>query len=367
MLLAVSLFASVAGCRQADPEQAEFVAIDREQSGPPRAFLLGFSALPAELTDESYLQSFDLAANYGELLLLQRTPSWSDFAPGADVSAELRDATMADRSAAEARGLELFVSLDPFDPAARGQLAALPAELVGADLTNVDLRAAFVAEAKYLATVLQPAYLSLGSEVNATYERDPAQYHAFVEAYAEAYEAVKTISPRTRVFVTFQFEQLLGVVPWEPPHPPRWELFDDFDERLDLLAITSYPSFTYTVARKVPPLYYRQIRDHTTLPVAFASVGYASAASRDGLNSSTPAEQRRFLQRLLGDADALASPLLVWFAARDPAFAAEPPFDLIASIGLRDSLDRPKEAWLVWEEASARPYAPEAAQELAGE
>ena len=125
------------------------------------------------------------------------------------------------------------------------------------------------------------------------------------------------------------FEQLLGVVPWEPPHVPRWELLADFEGHQDLFAITTYPSFVYEVARKVPSPYYSQIRDHTALPIAFASTGYASTPGREGLNSSTAAEQRRFLQRLLADADALQSPLVVWYAGRDPGFAQDPPLDLL--------------------------------------
>ena len=91
-------------------------------------------------------------------------------------------------------------------------------------------------------------------------------------------------------------------------------------------------------------------------------MGYSSARGREGLNSSTPAEQRRFLQRLLADADALRAPFVVWFASRDPAFAVDPPDDLLASIGLRDAADRPKESWTVWAETSTRPYVPQPAE-----
>ena len=231
----------------------------------------------------------------------------------------------------------------------------MPPGYEDADLADPDLRAAFVAEARYVAASYAPRYLALGVEVNAVYERSPTQYRAFLEAYDEAYVAVKAASPETRVFATFQYEQLLGVVPWEPPRPPRWELLHDFAGRLDLFAVATFPSVTHEVARDVPPLYYRQMRDHTSLPIAFASVGFASAPDPAGVHSSTPAEQRRYLQRLLADADALDAPFVVWFASRDPAFAAEPPLDLLSSVGLRDASDRPKEAWAVWAETASRP------------
>ena len=316
---------------------------------------------PPALTDAAYLEAWDLAANFGEVLLLQRPPSWADFLPGVVLSQRLRDATLTERAALRERGLLLLLALDPFDPADRGRLATLPPGLEGQDLSNPQLRQAFVAEAKYIALNYRPAYLALGTEVNAAFERDPAGYQAFVEAYREAYDEVKRASPETMVFVSFQYEQLLGLIPWEPPHVPRWELLDDFAGKLDLFAITTYPSFAFSVARKVPPLYYSQLREHTDGPVAFVSAGFASTAGREGLNSSTPAEQRRFLQRLFRDADELGASLVIWFAARDPAFATEPPFDLLGSSGLRSAKDEPKEAWPAWEQAVNRPYDPQAA------
>jgi hypothetical protein len=177
-----------------------------------------------------------------------------------------------------------------------------------------------------------------------------------VETYREAYRAVKAAAPETQVFVTFQYEQLLGVIPWEPPHPPRWQLLGDYVGNDDLLAITTYPSVAYPVARKVPPDYYRQALDHTSLRLAFAAVGYASAEGRDGVNSATPPEQRRFLERLLLEADQLASPLVIWFVGRDAEYLTTPPYDLLASIGLRDAHDQPKEAWALWEAAARRPF-----------
>ena len=105
--------------------QVCFTPLVRETAGPPRSFALGFSALPAELTDEAYAAAFDLTANYGDVVLLQRTPSWADFLPGGSLSAGLREATLRDRDAVEVRELKLFIALDPFDSSSRGKLANL--------------------------------------------------------------------------------------------------------------------------------------------------------------------------------------------------------------------------------------------------
>ncbi len=367
LLLAGLVLALASGCRETTTSAEAFVPRERPIAGDPRSFQLGFSDVPRELTSEAYTRHFDLVANYGETILMQRPASWADFLPGGSISDATREEVIAAREAARIRGLETVVALDPFDPASRGRLQGLPSEYEGRTLADTDLRAAFVAEAEFLARNMRPAYLVLGTEVNTTYERNPEGYFAFLEAYQEAYDVVKAASPQTQVLVTYQYEELLGVVPELPPHAPRWELLDDLAGRLDLLGLTSYPSFAYPTARKVPLEYYLQVQDHTDLPVAFIGVGFASGPGRGGVNASTEPEQRRFLQRLLEDAFTLRAPLLVWFAAEDLGFAATAPYDLLNSIGLRDAGGSAKESWSVWVETSNRPIDADAAAALLAE
>ncbi|MDA0351473.1 MAG: hypothetical protein O3A10_04575 [Chloroflexi bacterium] len=351
------------GCRVEDAAPATPIAsASAAPSGLPRGYLLGFSSIPSELTDEAYLATYDLAAGYGESLLIQRPPAWADFLPGATISDELRAQTLAEKRAAEARGLSLVYVLDPFDPASHSVLQGLPTSHAGQTLGDAELRQALVADALFIARNVRPAYLVIGSEINVVFEQNPEAYAQFVAAYSEAYDAVKETVPETKVLASFQYEELLGVIPWLPPHTARWELLDDFAGRLDQFGITTYPSFAFAVARKVQPFYYAQISERTNLPVAIISAGYASGVGREGINASTPAEQRRFLQRLFSDADNLGATVLIWLIARDLSYAAEPPEDLVATLGLQQMDGTPKEAWPAWLEAVRRPYDPEAAE-----
>ena len=362
-LLALALMAVLgSACRTEATGGSSFTKRPRTEQGEPRAYRLGFSDTPWALTDLATRQTYDMAANYGEVILVQRSPNWADFVPGMSPSEATRNELTTVRDAAKSRDLQVAIVLDLFDPTARERLQRLPPTHAGKDLSHADLRTAFVQEAAFIAKNLRPAYLVLGNEVNATFERNPGTYLAFVTAYKEAYDAVKAVAPETQVFPSFQYEELLGVIPDLPPHPPRWQLLKDFQGKMDLAGITTYPSFAFNVARKVPPNYYSALREQTALPIAFVGVGYASGPGRDNLNSSTPAEQRRFLQRLFEDADLLGSPLVVWFAERDLSFATAPPYDLLASLGLRDIGDRPKESWPVWEATANRRYDPAAAE-----
>jgi len=360
-VLAVLLFTA---CREERIEPTNFVPQPRATAGDARSFLLGFSSIPGELTEASYLETYDLAANHGEALLIQRPPAWADFLPGASVSLALSEQTLAERRAAELRHLRLVYVLDVFEPAARERLQGLPATHTGLTLADGELRQALRADALFVARNVQPAYLVIGNEVNVTFEHGPDAYQQFVEIYREIYDVLQEVSPETQVLTSFQYEELLGVIPWLPPHVPRWELLDDFEGRLDVLGITTYPSFSFAVARKIEQFYYRQIHEHTDLPVAFVSAGYASSPGREGINSSTPAEQRRYLQRLFESAGRLGSPLLIWLLAEDLSYATGPPEDLVANLGLMEVGGAPKEAWPAWLEAVARPYDPPEAEQI---
>ena len=357
-LLALLALAA-AGCRVERVDEPAYTATPRPTAGEPRSFRLGFSSLPARLDDDAHLEALNIAALYGDLLLIQRSPSWAEFLPGVAPSDELLDLTQREVRAIEERRLTLFYAIDPYDPGDRGRLAAPPEGYERSGLLNPDLSAAIVTEARFIAGAYQPAYLAFGVEVNATYDRSPGAYLAYLGVYREVYDAVKEVSPETLVFPTFQYEQLLGVTPWEVAHAPRWERLADFGERLDLVAIATIPSLTQPVARTIPPDYYRQLQQHTDLPIAFAATGFSSAPGPGGINSSTPPEQRRYLQRLFADAEAMQSPFVIWFASRDPEFVSEiAALEPLGSIGLLDTGGEPKEAWPVWAEAAQRPYQP---------
>ena len=157
LLLALGVLAALlVGCRT-EREAAEVVRRQRPEAGAPRAFMMGFTDTPAALTPEAYTATFDLASNYGEVILVQRAVAWADFVPGAKVSDGLREQTVRARQAASERGLTLAVAIDPFDPAARGRLQGPPPKYTGKTLADGDLRKAFVADAVFVARTAKPA------------------------------------------------------------------------------------------------------------------------------------------------------------------------------------------------------------------
>jgi len=51
-------------------------------------------------------------------------------------------------------------------------------------------------------------------------------------------------------------------------------------------------------------------------------------------------------------------PFVIWFAAWDVEYVADPSPDFLRHIGLRTEDDTEKPAWRVWADTARRPYAP---------
>lgn len=327
---------------------------DRE--GDPRKTLLGFSALPSERTTSGYVAAFADAAINADILLIHRAPEWSDFFPGGSVSAATAETTRFDTELlGQYENLQLFFAIDPTDSASgRARIADAP---VGVDpeagFSDPALRNAFLAYTAYVVANYEPDYLAIGVEINMLYERNPAQFEAFVSLYEEAYDAAKQARPEMRIFPTLQYEDLLGLA--DEIHAPHWEVIDAFDGRIDVLALSSYPSRSFTTAGDIPADYYTQASAHFDGEIMLAETGYTSAPADGFLAIGTEEDQRAFVQRLQAESDAGSFSAVVWYAAEDPGFAPEGPAARLNSIGLRTNAGEPKLAWETWEAWSRRP------------
>ena len=190
----------------------------------------------------------------------------------------------------------------------------------------------------------RPAYLGLGVETNVLYENSPVDFDGFVDLYNEVYDAVKSVSPSTKIFTTFQLEELKGYTLWsnEPANPQKaqWGLLDRF--KTDLWAFTTYPGLVFKDPSEIPENYYAEIAVHTTKPIAFTEIGWHSEASPLGWESSE-AEQARFVDRFFFLTEELCPEITVWSFLYDPQ-TIEP----FRSMGLIKDDGTPRQAMASW-------------------
>ena len=195
----------------------------------------------------------------------------------------------------------------------------------------------------------KPEYLGLGIEVNILYEKSPSDFDSFVSLYDETYDAVKAVSPNTKIFTVFQLERMKGLQGGlfggtNNPDNSEWELLSRFPKS-DLAVFTTYPDLIYKSPSEIPSDYYSEIATHTDKPIAFTEIGWHTAASPAGWESSE-AEQAEFISKFFELTSSLNKELAIWSFMYDPDTVE--PFN---SMGLRRSDGTARPAWDAWVQA----------------
>ena len=190
-------------------------------------------------------------------------------------------------------------------------------------------------------TEYQPEFFGMGVEINVFAEKNPGGFEQFVPFYNELYTRIKEISPETKVFTVFQLEKMKGLTMWEiEASEPHWALIDRF--RSNLVAFTTDTGLFYRDVSDIPTDHYTEILDHTTKPVAFTEIGWHSAASPDGWESSQ-AEQAEFINRFFELTQNINIEAAIWSFLYDPDT-----FEPFNSMGLISAQGEERTAWEVW-------------------
>lgn len=321
---------------------------------PSRPFAMGITAIPADLSEDAYLRLFDTAEAFGDLLMIQRAVPWAELAPGATLSPQSEATITQERALLDAHGLQLLFAIDPWQPTDRGQLVG---NAPGNGFADPAVADAYLVYVDLVVQRYRPQWLALAVDVDQFARARPDDLEAFIAVYDRAYAQVKEQSPDTKVFVLFQLEDLQGLLPWSV-HAPQFALLLRFAERVDLLAVSSFPSFIYPFGPEIPPEYFSRLAIFRK-PLALVPAGFASEPGRGGVTFGTPSGQQQFVERIVGEAEEQKWALLVWLAPQDLAYADAPPYDLVGRMGLRDRRGEAKPALDSWEQAAQRPWRPE--------
>ncbi len=190
----------------------------------------------------------------------------------------------------------------------------------------------------------KPLYFGIGVEIDVFAEKNPDAFGEFVPFYNEVYDEIKEVSPSTKVFTVFQLEKMKGLTMWElEKSEPHFEMIDRF--KSDIVAFTTYPGLFYKNPADIPADHYTEILAHTTKPVAFTEIGWHSAASPLGWESSDE-EQALFIRTFFNLTKDLNKEVIIWSFMYDPDTIE--PFNSMG-LRMRDGSARP--AWDVWMQA----------------
>ena len=192
----------------------------------------------------------------------------------------------------------------------------------------------------------KPKYLAFGIEVNMLWEKSNKDFEDFVVFYDEVYNAIKVISPNTKIFTIFQLEKMKGLNGGlfggiNGIDKEQWFLIDKFQS--DIIVFTTYPGLIYKNPTDIPEDYYEEIKLHTNKPIAFTEIGWHSKPSPIGWESSEQ-EQADFISKFFLLTNNLNKEFLVYSFMFDQNTIE--PFN---SAGLYDQGGTPRLALTEWQ------------------
>jgi hypothetical protein len=185
-------------------------------------------------TPEDVADMFRLVGEVGTLAVI-RIP-WSD--------PNLLTAIRVMTDLASQHGLTPVIQLAPFKAdGLKGASLDLPRGVSRASgresFANPAIAEAFTKAALEVAE-LAPPYLALATDLNLLQQSDPAEFTAFVQVYRDIYERIRKTAPKTRVFVTFQWDAMQ-----QRDARANRALLDALLPRLDVFAFNSDPVKLY--------------------------------------------------------------------------------------------------------------------------
>jgi hypothetical protein len=321
----------------------------------------GFFPAPPDVDFFSGIAIYGSIAEHGDVVMIQQGVAWDEFREGPEGESKKMNEIRGQVDLAWRNGLEPIFIVDPLNGMDRTQFAGLPPDLAGADFGDPAVRSAITNYAVRIAHDYHPRYLGLASEINTYADAFPEDFPNFLSLYRETYRKIKKESPSTRVFVTFQWEDLNNLDIFGDGQGPylKWDLIEAFEPELDIWAISSYPFVAFDTAADIPDDYYTPLLDRTDKPLAVAEGGFGSVdlAPFHG----TPQDQTGYLQAIHGQ---IGGRLAFWiylllddlnmesygkyFADHGQAEMTET-MRWFSVVGLRSSDGVPKEALAVWD------------------
>lgn len=241
----------------------------------------GFFPSPPEVSLQSVFQLYKDIAQHGDFVLIQQNAAWEDFTDdGMLGNSQTRTDIINQTKLAHENHLEFIFVLDALNGLNRREFIGLP-EGWEATFANPDVRKAYKNYALWVVRTFHPRYLGLASEINTYMDAHPDDAQYFVSLYNEIYTLVKAEAPETRIFVTFQWDDLNNMFP-QPEEgdrqkfDPNWEQVEAFEPNLDLWVISTYPYFIFGTEAEIPSDYYTPLLIRTDKPLAIAEGGFSS-------------------------------------------------------------------------------------------
>lgn len=245
---------------------------------PSRGFFMGLLPTPGQ--NESFEDAYRRASDFAEFI-----PVWGCPTPFYNLAGELSGdwgRTFVEQYIRQ-NGMFPMIQMSFIGP--NLTLITTPGMTV-ATLGNQAWRQSYKQAALDIVRVSRPLYLSIGNEVNRWYEKyganesDPDGFQNYISLYNEIYDAIKQLSPQTRVFCTFARE----IVSENQEADLRFlSMFDP--DKIDILVFTTYPYAVRGIKRPadIPDDYFaRALQYMPGKPFCLSEAGWSALEAFGG-------------------------------------------------------------------------------------
>ncbi len=271
VLIVVALVVVSLSNRLNQSKEEVIKAVDSPKN-PDRGFFMGVLPVPGD--NQSFEEAYSQAAQYSEF-----SPVWGRPTPFYSLAGELSGSwgrKFVDKNIRE-NGMFPLIHVSFIGP---NVILITPPGVGNPSLSNTMWREAYKQAVLDVVKSSRPLYLSVGNEVNRWYEKygvdenDPNGFQHFVSLYEEIYDAVKKLSPETKVFCTFARE-----IVSENREADLTVLSMFNPEKMDLVVFTSYPYAVQGINRPsdIPDNYYsKALSNLPGKPFGFSEIGWPS-------------------------------------------------------------------------------------------
>src|ERR1700690_207357 len=239
----------------------------------------GFFPTPPEVSIENVMKIYKDIGNHADFVLLQENIPWNDFVNSVDGSSQKRTDIINQFTLARQNNLDAVFVVDGLNGLNRRDFSGLPFGW-SANFANPNIRSAYKNYTLWVVKMFHPRYLGLASEINTYMDTHPDDAQNFISLYNEIYQSVKSEAPDTKIFVTFQWEELNNLIPQiangRARLQPNWVQVEAFEPNLDVWVISSYPFVAFKSGADIPADYYTPLLARTSKPVAVAEGGFTS-------------------------------------------------------------------------------------------
>ena len=341
-----------------------------------RAFRMGFTAFPYDLSVAAQYETYDSVARHGDLLLthLDHGVPWEEALRGMPFPDEVQrtlDESVATRSTGQRVVLTATATNTNRNGLANywndaGTHQPLPPSWSQRSFDDPEVIESYINFCRRVIDHVQPDYFAYGIEMNASFRSNDATFAQYLTLADTVYTTLKQAYPSLPIFLSLQNQS------FDTPPEELREVSRALLQHSDYVAVSIYPYWQYDRPEQaanpalLPAGWLEEMRNlDPEKPFVVSETGYCAEDLRmESVGVAIAGSERwqaDYVQQLCAEAQRLEAEFVIWFVFRDYDRLYEkyenPPlvFKVWKDIGLLDDDGRAREAYLVWKQWRAIP------------